>query len=174
MAATRRRLVRWLVAALLLGTVFLVVQQNRSAGSSTHQIFRLRAGSGFSVSGSVTGLTPGSSSTLILTLTNPVAFDLSVTQVSVAIDPTKTQPSTCSSSNLDLSQAQYSDAAHPIVVPAHTSAGDGSVDLSLSVKLVNVDSDQFGCQNKKFYLRYTGSAQYSEVISTSVGITTSG
>lgn len=101
---------------------------------------------GFTIAGDASGLYPGGTVELPLTLDNPYAEDIRVTSITVSV--TGTSAPSCAASNL-----HTPDYEGPgIIVPAH-----GASSLSLAVSLSRSAPD--GCQNVTFTLWYAGKAE---------------
>lgn len=97
----------------------------------------------FTISGSVTGLYPGATLPLVLTISNQEAFPISVTSVSTSVG----SPSAgCAASNLTVTQF-----AGSLTVPAK-----GTATLTLMASLSHDTPD--ACQGVVFPLQYSGMA----------------
>ncbi|HET7488314.1 MAG TPA: Ig-like domain-containing protein [Acidimicrobiales bacterium] len=159
-----RRTVTWVAgSALVLGAVAVV---GGRAGTQ-HLPMKLTSGTDFSISGTVTGLEPGSPGSLELTVTNPHSVAITVTTLSVSVG-TPTPPG-CDASNLDLTGAQYSSATGFNVGPD----GGTATAPPLPVSLRNLSGNQDGCKGVTFPLVYSGTARYTQVFSTTTSLSSS-
>lgn len=159
-----RRTTTWLAgSALVVGAVAV------AGGHTTwrHLPAQLTSGTDFSISGTVTGLAPGSTGNLVLTVTNPHSVPITVTALSVGVG--SPAPAGCDPSNLDLSGAQYSSATGFNVGPNGASA----TAPALPVRLRDVPASQDGCKDVTFPLVYSGTARYTQVFSTTTSLTSS-
>lgn len=121
----------------------------------------------FTISGNLGGLlAPGTSLPLDLSVTNPNAKSLSVTNLSVTIQKVTRTPS-ATNNNLpcgtgDYAVAQYS-GPYPLVVPGsstRTLSGLGVQAVNMpQVKLLNTTLNQDGCKGATLTLVYAGSGQ---------------
>ena len=112
----------------------------------------------FDVSGSVEGLAPGITKTIVLTLRNPNADPIYVTSITVEISASSTPPGCASSANLSLRQATGITSANPVEVPAGGSVVLGSAPRAPELTFTDLPSNQDVCKDKTFALSYTGSA----------------
>lgn len=99
--------------------------------------------SGFSISGSVSGLYPGASLPLVLTVSNPHAFAIDVTSVTTSVG---TPNAGCASSKLTVTPF-----AGNLVVADHATAT-----LTVTATLSHDAPD--ACQGVVFPLQYSGTA----------------
>ena len=162
LAAVRRSGLRLFAAfALVIAGVALaaVVQLSTGAGlpasvslvgvgsaatvSSSESATTAGAPGRFLISGGVTGLYPGATLPLTLTISNPQPFAIVVTSVTVAIG---TGSPACASSNLSVSPFSGT-----LTVPAK-----GSATMTLSATLAHSAGD--GCEGAVFPLQYAGMA----------------
>jgi hypothetical protein len=112
----------------------------------------------FTITGGVSGLRPGVTAPIRLTLTNPNGVTIYVTRLSVTVAPDSTPPGCHTADNISLTQSNAS-TTDPIVVPA-----GGAVTLTTApraplitlLNLPNVNQDV--CKSKAFTLTYSGSA----------------
>lgn len=114
--------------------------------------------------GNVT-LFPGLNRCLVYTVTNPLSDPVTVDSLTLSMDPAFSQPPSCPSSNLDLTNAGFSGS---VVVPAN-----GSTTVNASIKLSNTGSNQNACKNVTFHFLYSGHATYTHVYGTSTALTSS-
>lgn len=136
------------MAAAVLVTLFAV----GVPGRSTHREMRLVAGTGFTITGSVSHLAPGAPGQLTLLVTNPKTVAISVRHL--AVTPGSPAPQSCAFTNLDLSQAVYDSATGFAVAPNN---GTATHDFTISLKSTAPDS----CQGVTFPLNYAGTAFYT-------------
>lgn len=101
------------------------------------------APSRFRISGGVTGLYPGATLPLVLTISNPQPFAIVVTSVTVGVGDAS---AACPSSNLSVSQFSGT-----LTVPAQ-----GSTAIALSATLAHSAGN--GCQGAVFPLQYAATA----------------
>ena len=112
----------------------------------------------FEISGDVTGLVPGISQPIVLTLSNPNAAAIFVTSVAVEIAEDST-PSGCPSElNIALDQPSGISTASPVEVPGHGSVVLGTYPLAPRIGFIDRPWNQDVCKGKSFALSYSGSA----------------
>ena len=120
----------------------------------------------FTISGSLSGLAPGLSRPLNLTVTNPNNKALSVTNLTVTIQNV-TRTSTAVANNLpcgttDYAVTQYS-GPYPLTIPANGSASLSDLGVPSSawpkVTLIDRPVNQDGCKGATLALAYSGSGQ---------------
>lgn len=159
-----RRMATWMAGPTLIvvAVAFIGVR-----GDGDARPMLLTSGTDFSISGTVSGLTPGSTGNLQLTVTNPKSVPITVKTLSVTLGTPL--PPGCGPSNLDLTGAQYGSATG-FNVPANN--GTAST-VGLTVKMVNTGTNQDGCKNVTFPLAYDGTAQYTQVFNTSTSLASS-
>ena len=160
-----RRTATWMAnSALILGALAFVAGRVEIVNHS----MQLTSGIDFSISGTVSGLTPGSNSNLQLTVTNPKSVAITVKTLSVSLGTPL--PSGCDASYLDLSAAQYTSQAGFNVAPNGGTANAPG----LTVRLVDAAAaNQDGCKNVTFPLSYAGTAVYTQVFATTTTLTSS-
>jgi hypothetical protein len=112
----------------------------------------------FGISGDlVAPLSPGSSSALALTVSNPFGFDLRVTGLTVSVLAGSSRSGCDGPANLRVTQSNTADGSVSIVVPAH-----GSVTLPAQgatapqVTMLNLDVNQNACKSAVFRFSYGG------------------
>ena len=140
----------------------------------------LTAANDFSITGTVTAwpgcpvspaalLYPGTERCLTYTVHNPLHAAISVVSLSTAIDTTVTTavPADCP---LDLSQAALSGS---LAVPVLTVPPLSSLTVTAPIMLTDTGTDQQDCKNFTFALKYSGSADYTEVYGTGTVVTSS-
>ena len=115
-------------------------------------------GVAFQVTGSVTGLTPGTWSPISLTVTNPNPVAIYVSALTVAVD-TSVDPAGCTSgTNVELQQSNIS-ASLTLVVPAGSSVGLPAQGVTRpQIRLRDLPVNQDACKGKSFRLVYSGTA----------------
>jgi hypothetical protein len=112
----------------------------------------------FQVSGDVSGLAPGASTVIALTLRNPNSVRIRVTRVTVAVS-TDSTPSGCSSAtNLVLHQATGISPASPVTIPARGSVTMNTFPRAPRIGFRDLRTSQDACRGTSFRLTYTGSA----------------
>ena len=112
----------------------------------------------FEISGDVTGLVPGVSQPIVLTLRNPNAAAIFVTSVAVEIGEDSTPPGCPSERNIALDQPSGISPADPVQVPGHGSVVLTTYPLAPRIRFVDRPWDQDVCTGKSFALSYSGSA----------------
>ena len=112
----------------------------------------------FEISGDVTGLVPGVSQPIVLTLRNPNAAAIFVTSVAVEIGEDSTPPGCPSEPNIALDQPSGISAATPLRVPGHGSVVLTTYPLAPRIGFVDRSWNQDVCKGKSFALSYSGSA----------------
>jgi hypothetical protein len=122
-------------------------------GGSTPPKTLLSSGTDFTITGSVVGLAPGVTGSLVLTVTNPKSVPITVQTLSASPSATSPAPATCPFSNLDLSQAVFNGPGF-VVGPKN-----GTATRSLPISLKSTAGD--GCQGVTFPLDYAGTATYT-------------
>lgn len=160
-----RRTATWMAgSALILGALAFVADRVDTFNHS----MQLTSGTDFSISGTVSGLAPGSTGNLQLTVTNPKSVAITVKTLSVSLGTPL--PPGCDASNLDLSGAQYTSQSGFNVGPNGGTANAPG----LTVRLVDAAAaNQDGCKNVTFPLSYTGTATYTQVFATTTSLTSS-
>ena len=112
----------------------------------------------FQVSGDVSGLAPGASTVIVLTLRNPNSVRIRVTRVTVAVSA-DSSPSGCSSTtNLVLHQATGISPGSPVTIPARGSVTLSTFPRAPRLGFRELRTNQDACRGKSFRLTYTGSA----------------
>jgi hypothetical protein len=112
----------------------------------------------FEISGDVTGLVPGVSQPIVLTLRNPNAAAIIVTSVAVEVGEDSTPPGCPSELNIALDQPSGISPASPVRVPGHGSVVLSTYPLAPRIGFVDRPWNQDGCKGKSFALSYSGSA----------------
>lgn len=142
----------------------------------------LTSASGFSISGSVSGLAPGvsSSGNLVLTVSNPFSVQISLASVTVSVSSVTATGSTspalnCPGTDLSLNGTTFSGSpaaakvtfsASQYSVAAATSA---TVPLTLELLPLSAGSELGNsCQNVTFGFSYSGTATYTATTSTTL------
>jgi hypothetical protein len=112
----------------------------------------------FTISGQASGLAPGVSTPIRLTLTNPNGMSIYVTSLTVRIAADSTPAGCGTATNIRLTQASVSEA-NPIVVAARSSVTLTAAPRSPQITLLNLPGvNQDVCKNKSFALTYSGTA----------------
>jgi hypothetical protein len=112
----------------------------------------------FTISGGVSGLRPGVTAPIRLTLTNPNDVSIYVTQLSVTVAPDSTPAGCHTADNIRLTQSNAS-ATDPIVVPAGGAVNLTTAPRAPQITLLNLPNvNQDVCKGKTFTLTYSGSA----------------
>jgi hypothetical protein len=116
------------------------------------------SGMPFALSGSVSGLVPGSARVIPVTITNPNSVSIRVTRVTVSVSADSSPPGCSSEANLVLYQPTGITKGAPVTVPA-----DGKVTLRAyprapKIGVRQVRPSQDACKHASFQLMYTGSA----------------
>jgi hypothetical protein len=112
----------------------------------------------FTISGQASGLAPGVSTPIRLTLTNPNGMPIYVTSLTVRIAADSTPAGCGTATNIRLTQASVSDA-NPIVVAARSSVTLAAAPRAPQITLLNLPGvNQDVCKNKSFALTYSGTA----------------
>jgi hypothetical protein len=112
----------------------------------------------FRISGDVTGLAPGATSVIALTLTNPNSVRIRVTRVTVAVSGDSSPPGCSSAKNLVLHQATGIRSEAPVVIPARGSVKLTTFPRAPRIGFRNLEASQEACKGKSFRLTYSGSA----------------
>jgi hypothetical protein len=99
----------------------------------------------------VTGLYPGATRSLVLTLSNPYSFDIKVTDLSATLTGTSSAGCPASSANLVVGRYQGPPAL-PLTIAGSTIKPAGAIPLSMPRTVFNA------CQGVTFTLRLTGTA----------------
>lgn len=116
-------------------------------------------GKPFTVTGNATGpLAPGFSSPLAVTVTNPNAVAITITELQVTVAAQSSNPGCEGPANLALTQSNVS-ASNPLVVPAngHVSLPSGAVSTP-QVLMRDLPTNQDACKSAAFTFNYSGSA----------------
>jgi len=116
------------------------------------------SGMPFALSGSVSGLVPGSARVIPVTITNPNSVSIRVTRVTVSVSADSSPPGCSSEANLVLYQPTGITKGAPVTVSA-----DGKVTLRAyprapKIGVRQVRPSQDACKHASFRLMYTGSA----------------
>lgn len=115
-------------------------------------------GANFTISGDVSGLEPGLSLPIRLTLTNPNSTRIYVTRLTVSMSAEST-PSGCSrDENFKVIQSDATSAS-PIAVPAKGKVTLTSAPRAPQISFLNLPTSQDVCKGKSFALTFTGSAR---------------
>ena len=111
----------------------------------------------FSIGGNPDGLLyPGVWRSLLVTITNPNSYTITVTQVSVQAS---TSPAGCAaSSNLSFQQSPIS-SSHTDTVPPHSTVSLSAGDRP-RIELIDLPTNQDACKNGHFGLQYSGLATH--------------
>jgi hypothetical protein len=118
--AVRRVRPMWLFAfagALVLAALVAVVTVPRGGPLMPGAV--LTSGTNFGLSGTVSNLTPGVSSSLVVSVTNPYSAPITVTSLTVEVAPTPTisvLPANCPVSNLTLNGQVFAGATPTVVL----------------------------------------------------------
>ncbi len=133
----------------------------------------LAAGSDFTLSGSVSNLAPGVSSTLVLSVDNPQAVAMTVTRLTVTVTA---DPAGCSAvGNLTLNGSSFSGnppavtisgSPLPQLVGKKTGSTDGSATISLPIAAARTSGNS--CQTASFPFSYNATATYTAATSTTL------
>lgn len=112
---------------------------------------------GFTISSNpVTGLMPGRTLPLPLTITNPNAFAILVTSLGVAVRPASSKPACSGTANLAL--RQYSGGSIR-VEGRRTLVVSTSITTGPAVTMIDASFNQDACKNATFTFDFTGRAQ---------------
>jgi len=105
----------------------------------------------FTIAGSVTALTPGSSKPLTVTITNPNGYAIDVTSITTSVGaPNPSCP------GVTLTVAPYTWTSGPAV----TAPGKGSTTMNLTATYVDsLTTDTSACKAVTFPLSFTGTAE---------------
>jgi hypothetical protein len=115
------------------------------------------ANADFTISGAVGGLEPGLTLPVRLTLTNPHAFKIYVTRLTLSMSADST-PSGCSrDTNFTVTQSNAS-STDPIAVPAKGTVTLTSAPRSPQITFLNLPTNQDVCKGKSFVLTFSGIA----------------
>jgi hypothetical protein len=106
----------------------------------------------------VSGLAPGASTVIALTLTNPNAVRIRVTRVSVAVSADSSPAGCTSAKNLVLHQATGISSRAPVTIEAQSSVTLDTFPRAPMIGFRNLATSQDDCRGKSFRLTYTGSA----------------
>ena len=120
----------------------------------------VQGGGDFGISGDLpSGIAPGRTLPLDLTLTNPNNFDLRVSSVAVALDGATSEPKCSATKHFKVTQAS---GDFPVVVPAGTSRKLsqlwGSTTPLPQVSMHNLPENQDICKGVSLHFQYSGSA----------------
>jgi hypothetical protein len=111
----------------------------------------------FSISGGVSGLEPGMTSPVTLTLTNPHSTKIYVTHLTISMSADST-PSGCSrDTNFTITQSSAS-STNPIAVPAKGNVTLTSAPRAPQITFLNLPTNQDACQHVSFALTFSGIA----------------
>jgi hypothetical protein len=111
----------------------------------------------FTISGGVSGLEPGLTLPVKLTLTNPNSTRIYVTRLTISMSADST-PSGCSrDTNFRIIQSNASSAS-PIAVPAKGKVTLTGAPRAPQIEFLNLSTSQDVCKGKSFALTFSGSA----------------
>lgn len=123
----------------------------------------LTSATSFGLSGTVSNLAPGVSSTLVLTATNPYSVPIMLTSVTVSVP---TVPAGCPVSNLTLASTAFGGSPPAVTVPGLSQAvpANGSANVPLTILLARNAAN--ACQSVTFPFAYSGTAAYTAATAT--------
>ncbi|MGC9974333.1 MAG: hypothetical protein ABSC36_02930 [Gaiellaceae bacterium] len=128
-----------------------------STGSGSGNGSASTAGADFTITGGVSGLEPGLTLPIALTLANPNSVQIYVTKLTVSVSSNSTR-SGCDSSNLQLTQSDAS-STNSIAVPAKGKVTLTSAPRAPQITFIDLPTvNQDACKNASFTLAYSGSA----------------
>ncbi len=110
----------------------------------------------FEISGRVSGLAPGVTKAIVVTLRNPNPWPIRVTRLRTTISADSTPPGCPSGPNLVLEQATGITPAHPVLVPARGSVTLRTPPRAPRLTFRNRPVNQDVCKKKTFELDYSG------------------
>ena len=124
---------------------------------------RLTSATNFGISGTVSNLAPGVTSTLTLTASDPYSVAITLSSVSVSVP---TVPPSCPMSNLTLNGSAFGGSPPTVSVSglSQTIPAHGSTTLSLPILLARGAPN--GCQVVTFPFTYAGTAGYTATTQT--------
>ncbi|MGA9761552.1 MAG: hypothetical protein WBQ14_03935 [Gaiellaceae bacterium] len=126
-------------------------------GSGTGSGSGSTGGADFTISGGVSGLEPGLTLPVALTLTNPNSTKIFVTHLALAMSADST-PAGCSrDANFVVTQSNATDS-NSIAIPARGKVTLTSAPLAPQISFLNLPSPQDVCKGKSFALTFSGSA----------------
>jgi hypothetical protein len=114
-------------------------------------------GADFTISGGVSGLEPGLTLPVKLTLTNPNSSKIYVTHLTLSMSADSTPSGCLRDTNFRLIQSSAS-STDPITVPAKGTVTLTSAPYAPQVTFLNLDANQNVCKNTSLALSYSGSA----------------
>jgi hypothetical protein len=123
----------------------------------------LTSGTAFSLSGTVSNLTPGVSSTLVLTASNPYSVSITLRSVTVSVPSV---PAGCPLSNLTLNSTAFSEGSVTVTDLSVIVPHNGTASVSFPILVARTAPN--GCQTLTFPFNYTGSATYTATTSTAL------
>ena len=140
---------------------------------------QLTSGAAFGMSGTISGLAPGVSSTLTVNISN-TSLSEPITVTSVTVQAT-TIPAGCAISNLTVNGAAFTGASPPQVVVSNTSTPplaasvpspvpqgpSGTATIAIPIELASSATNP-GCQNVTFGFTYQGQGVYTDSTTTSL------
>jgi hypothetical protein len=101
---------------------------------------------------------PGTSQSLNISITNPNSGPITVNSVSIAVNPTTSNPGCNGPTNLVVTHSLIGT----VTVPANTTASLSTLGVPIAdwpvLTMPNLPTNQDACQNVKFSLTLTGSA----------------
>ena len=112
----------------------------------------------FRISGDVTGLVPGATTAIALTLTNPNSVRIQVTRVTVSVSSESSPPGCLSAKNLVLHQASGISSSAPLSLPARASITLKKPPRTPRIEFRELRTNQDACVGTSFRLMYSGSA----------------
>jgi hypothetical protein len=115
------------------------------------------AGADFTISGGVTGLEPGLTLPVTLTLTNPNSTKIYVTHLTVSMAADSTPSGCYRDTNFRITQSAAT-STDPISIPAKGTVTLTSAPYAPQITFLNLTTNQNVCKNTSLALTYSGSA----------------
>jgi hypothetical protein len=148
-------------AGLALGSHTFSVQGKDAAGNlsaATSVTWTIKAGAPFTIKGSVTGLVPGVTTPVPLTISNPNNTPIFVSQLTLSVS-TNANSGTCLAASYTVTAWTAPSSASELSVPANATNFAVPVADQPKIKLNNsTTANQDNCKGKSFTLTYSGSA----------------
>jgi hypothetical protein len=133
------------------------VSAGGSTGSGSGNGNASTTGADFTITGGVSGLEPGLTLPIALTLSNPNSVQIYVTRLTVSVSASSTRTG-CDSSNLQLTQSDVSSTS-PVTISANGKATLTSAPRAPQITFLDSPTvNQDACKNASFTLTYSGSA----------------
>ncbi len=167
----RRRILVAVALCVLLAGAAAVISASAPAGSQPRYV--TTAAGAFTLTGSIGGMSPGVTTSLTLTVSNPQSVPLHLQSVAASIASAiytgtgTPAPPTCASYLTPTLPHSWTSWTGPTTIPAASGpASPGSAVITVPLSFANSPVNQNACEHVTFNLSYSGSAYYSDPTTT--------